>query len=736
MAQFNTPIQPINDPNYENRSRPIDIPDSIKPRGVEENRILPKGQEIGDRSAEYLGQAAAYGLQGQAVAEKGYGDLFAGIVGIGDFMAKAGVHMVKKDIEDQVYEVANKERLAYTAELEKIKAGGGKGILDAHAEMGEETPSEISDLPDTLGTLQSARNSGKLSKTDYQGRLLEAAKDLRNRYPGFKQEIDHEFAKVTGVNPANAVITGLINDINRANSNQNSERNRQLSYIRSRAGYQGAEDAYRKVETGEWGGTDVVKWAAPQERFRLELTDRAAVFNDKKLSTEDRKQRGKELFDTGIAGVVQTNIENFMSRIGISSQSDADSIAAKTQSGEITAKRWAEIGDEWQTKQLQLRQAILRDARENGITAAIGIDEVNARTDAAMKQMDAIGQRIFNRDSGGIYKTAQWIRAQGDEDQKRVFQDSIVGPPMRSIETIKRIGGEQYLQSENLRRLTNGLSGKFQVYQDNWIKDIQSQTDMETTGVPKTLNRAFEEFRTKMKDATDSEKRKMNASMIDEITRIADPNVPDSIKANYALTAFHPNNRGFISKLNVDSKDERGNVIQGQNAVFQKLTSPEITKEMYRLGQTHPGLWKNYVDWTQETLGNELISREIRDISQIRNPAIKVGWDSDNKRFETSYAYQTQPERPRYGLTAGGLGGGNRAETDPEYGIVQRSINRMNSNLANFKHVAEVGGGSVDAFILGTIVQAAGPESLSQVDNIPGDIMRQIGLTQLKKAKK
>lgn len=725
MAQINTPIQPTNDPNYEQRSRPVDIPDTIKPRGVEENRILPKGQEIADRSAEYLGQAAAYGLQGQAVAEKGYGDLFAGIVGIGDFMAKAGVHMVKKDIEDQVYEVANKERLAFTAELEKIKAGGGKGILDANAEMGEETPQEISDLPDTLGTLQSARNAGKLSKTDYQGRLLEAAKDLRNRYPGFKQEIDHEFTKVTGVNPANAVITGLINDINRANSNQNSERNRQLSFIRSRSGYQGAEDAYRKVESGEWGGTDVVKWAAPQERARLELTDRAAVFNDRKLSTEDRKQRGKELFDTGIAAVVQTNVENFMSRIGISSQADAEAIAAKTQNGEITSKRWAEIGDEWQNKQLQLRQAILRDAREKGVTAAIGIDEVNARTDAAMKQMDEIGKRIFNRDSGGIYKTAQWIKAQGDEDQKRLLQDSVVGADFRSIETIRRIGGEQFLQSENLRKLTNGLSGRFSNYQDRWIKAIQSQTDMATDGVPITLNRAFDEFRTKMKDATDSEKRKMNASMIDEITRIADPNVPDSIKVNYALTAFHPNNRDFISKLNIDSKDERGNVIQGQNAVFQKFTSPEITKEMYRLGQTHPGLWKNYVDWTQETLGNELISRELRYLGEIRNPAIRVGWDSDNKRF-TDPTYNVTPENAkRWGLKG--------PYPDAEFHVVQGAISRINANLSNFKHVAEVGGGSVEAFILGTIAQTVGPQALSQVDNIPADVARQIGLTQLKK---
>lgn len=733
MAQFNPPIQPTNDPNYENRSRPIDIPDTIKPRGVEENRILPKGQEIGDKSAEYMGKAAAYGMEANAVETKGYGDLFAGIVGIGDFMAKAGVQMVKKDIEDKVYEVANNERARYTAELEKIKATGGvKSLLDAHAEMDPETPPEIEDLPNTLETLKGASEAGKLSKTDYNGRLLAAAKDLRSRYPGFKNEIDQEFSKVTGVNPANAYITGLVNDINRANASQNSEKNRILTYIRGKVGFDGSEEAYRKVESGEWGGNDVVKWAAPQERFRLNLSDRAAVFNDKKLSHEDQQRAGKELFDTAMTGVVQTRVDNFMRRLGINSEADAETLSAKNQSGEIPSTRWSEIGQIWADEQLQLKQAILRDARDKGLVRVLGQDEVTKRTDAAMEQMKIIGDRIYSKDSGGIYKAAQWVKSLGDEDQKRLLTDSIVGPDFRSIDTIKRIGGEQYLQSENLRKLANGLSGRFGNYQDRWVKAIQSQTDMVQNGVPITLNRAFEEFRTKMKDATDTEKRRMNASMIDEITRIADPKVPDAIKMNYAQAAFHPDNRGFISKLNVDGKDERGNVIQGQNAVFQRFTAPEITKEMKRLGEKNPEIWKNYVDWTKETLGNELINREIKDLSQIRNPAIHVGWDGDNKRLEVTYQRQSEVIRGRYGTTAGGLGGGNRAETDTEYGIVQRSVARINSNLANFKNVAQASGGDVDAFMLGTIVQAAGAESLSKVDNIPADIMRQIGLTKLK----
>src|SRR6185503_7762793 len=170
MAPFNPAIQPTNDPNYENRSRAIDVPDSLKPRGVEENRIMPEGQKIGDKSAEYEGQAAAYNMQAEGHAMKSYGDLFAGVVGIADFMGKAGVQMVKKDIEDRVYDVANKERQSYTEYLETVKAGKGvKNLLDARAEaIDDETPGEVEGLPDRLGSLTGARDAGKISNSYYQ----------------------------------------------------------------------------------------------------------------------------------------------------------------------------------------------------------------------------------------------------------------------------------------------------------------------------------------------------------------------------------------------------------------------------------------------------------------------------------------------------------------------------------------------------------------------------------------
>src|SRR6185312_5765483 len=175
----------------------IDVPQNIRPQGVQNNEILPQGVQQGDMSAAYAGKAAAAGVEAEAVGDNKYADLFKDLAETGNFLGKAGVNIVKKDIEDKVYQVADKERQSYTDLVEKIKAGVGvKNVLDANAEdTGQESqPAEVANLPDTLSALQGARDSGKISGTYYQSRLLADAKNLRAQYPDFREEIDRAFA--------------------------------------------------------------------------------------------------------------------------------------------------------------------------------------------------------------------------------------------------------------------------------------------------------------------------------------------------------------------------------------------------------------------------------------------------------------------------------------------------------------------------------------------------------------
>lgn len=731
MAEFNPQLRPTQDPNYDRISQPSRVPSPIEPKGVAANTILPHGVEQGDQSAAFAGRAAAAGMEADAQGSKTYSDLFAGIVDTGNFMAKAGVNMVTKSIEDQVYQTASDIRSAYTAQLEKAKqgAGGVNSLLESNASANR--PPELDSLPDTLDSLVSARDSGKISGTYYQGALLAAAKDFRTRYPGFRDEIDQKFAAVTGTNPANAYVTSLVGDINAAVGNKERERLRTEKFIEDRLGYPNAVDKLKAFKRGDITDIEVREWAAPHDKETADLTLAAARMNDKKLNREDRAYNVSRGTDKALSIVANRTVDSLMGQFGMNSAADASALNSKFKAGAISSDRFTEIGNAVGMHMQEMRITMLRDLDQKGITELLGGKEkAIERVNAALEPFKALNDAVYSHDFGGIYFAAQHIKAQTDEDLKRLRADSIMGPFTRQVAVQRANGGDQWVQQANLDALMQDIPTKYKDYYVDMTREMQTQTNHNDTGAPiVTLNRIFDEF--EKKDINDP---KVSAGVINEITKIANPDVPKNIRVNYALTAFSPEagKRSFVERLNADGVDSQGRQIQGQNAVFQKFTSAEMTKQMAILGKENPQIWENYSNWTKETLANVLVPKEIKDLSQIRNPAIKVGWDSDNKRFVASYQGQDIVTGMHMGLTRGGKTTDQAGGTDPEYGIVQRSITRLNSNLGNFKNVAEASGQNVDAFILKTISDSA-PDALKNVQGIPYQIMRQIGLAQLKR---
>jgi len=185
LAEFDPVYKEVDDRIPVN-SRPIDVPGTIKPTGVERNFIMPEGVKEGDRSAEYAGKAREYGLQQEGARAKSFGDLFAGIVQGANFLVNATDHLYKKDIEKQIYARTDKEQEDNVQALELIRNGPGgiKSFLDANAQVTDEIPLELENLPDTVGGLTGASGAGKISNTMYYGRILSIAKDLRAKYPG------------------------------------------------------------------------------------------------------------------------------------------------------------------------------------------------------------------------------------------------------------------------------------------------------------------------------------------------------------------------------------------------------------------------------------------------------------------------------------------------------------------------------------------------------------------------
>jgi hypothetical protein len=717
MAPNNPSVSPTEARDFRSYSDPIKVPDTIKPQGVQQNQILPRGQEIGDRSAEYLGKAEAYKMQGEGTGFEAYADLFKNLTQMGDFVGKANVAITKKEIEDKVYQVASEERNEYTSTLEKIKQTGVSKILSEGPEEGAaETPDEVSTLGDTLSTLKSAKDAGKISSSYYYGRLNEKAKGLRAQYPGFKQEIDNEFAKVTGVNPANAYVRALTQDINRGASAASSEQKKAVSFIAQRNGYPNAQVMMQAAERGGLRLSQAMEWAAPYEREDYELKRRSAVFQDNNITRETQKIKVGELFDFAASTAVSRSVDTMSGRMGIYSAEDASKLDTAVKAGIVPQAQWVTWGQELAGHKTQLELQMKRDADRSGASRILGNDEVNKRIKASLAPLDALQERIYNKDVGGYTRLAQDLKGINEEAQKGLLTHPKLGPYLQMAQGLKEIGGEANLQKFSLDVIKGDFPSDLKTYFTQWRNGIATQQRIRNGENPITFNDVIDDIKAKgIKD------KKLNVAVLKEVNKITDGSVPEEIRLNYAQAAFSSGNRGMISKL------AEG---EGQQKVFQDFTSPAMTQSMFELGKKNPQIWKNYVDWTQETLANELINKEINGLSQIRNPHIRVGWDTENKRFVTAYD-STRSASEVGGARYGSVPQYGSASTDTEYQNVIRMTNRMNSQLSNYKNVAVAAGIDPDAFILKTIA-ASNPEALQNVNSIPYQILRDIGLSKQK----
>lgn len=723
MAPINPAIQPTNDPSYGSNSRPVDVPDVIKVRGVEQNTIMPEGVKQGDRSAEFEGQAAAYGVQADAVGVKGIGELFAGLAQTGDFMGKVGVEMVKKDIEDRVYTTASEIRQAYTTKLEELRQNpaGIKGVLDA-TNGGETVPDDISTLSENLIALRGAKDAGKISNTYYQGRLLAEAKDLRARYPGFRQEIDNEFAKVTGSNPANAYVQSLVGDINKAAAALNGNRGKMETYLRGFIGYPGGKDVYNGFINGTVTQEQAIDFASKYEAEDVEvkrLTNRMKVTD---IGREEKSYVAEKLVDKASGVIVGRAADEILNQLGLNNEQSVVEMASKINNDATVRKNWETLGQNAENMKLRLRTEMIAAADRSGATENIkgGKKALIEKIDASLSIFDTIKDRIYNKDAGGLFSVARGLKEMTDNDTRDLFNDSKVGPEARQWAVMKGFG-ESFMANYALKQLGGDTPKQYTQFVNRWKRALITQAEYGPRGEPVTLNNAFDEFRDKK--VVDP---KVSASVINEITRITDKDTPDEAKANLALSAFSPGNRGFISRLNEDGVDAKGRRIQGQNAVFQKLTTPEMTAEIARLGKTNPAIWENYVNWTKETFGSELLNKELNNLKTItNNPNLKVSWDSDNKRFGLAY-----DSGFREGMTSRQNLGSGIPNADPAYNLALQSINRINSNLYNYKNVAQASGQDVDAFLLRVIRDTAGPDAINNVSGIPAQMINQIDLTR------
>ncbi len=714
MAPFNPQLQPTNDPKYGEGSRPIEIPNTITPRAQEPNRILPEGNKHVDQTDVWLGKAAEAVGKGAGQAYKGLGDLFAGVAGTADFLGKMGDGLIKREIENQVYTMADAQRQEYTQALETLKGQPGALNLLSKGEDGMDAnaqalPGELETLGENLGTLSSANQQGKLSNTYYYGQLLAKAKELRAKYPGYREFIDKEFAQVTGVNPANAYIQQMLGDLNRSITQLGSERNKALTLLKPHLGLPGAEELYQQVANGQKGINDVVKLVAPAERIKLEREERKANLADKTLTREEEQRIHKD--ETQI--LMSEKMANYFRAVKLSAGSPTPQsimeLTTQIANGERKPDDALMVQVSMSLDNTRARIANetweylnKRDSTGKSPLVRMGMTAEQGRKfiEENLQNFDRVRNHINTKQFDLAHAAMNDAQAQIDDAGYKVV-NSDAGKWMKLVSVGKKLGGD--VAAAEITRIALGGDYKdtIKTWVQNSLGDVAFQPNFTKSGRLITLKEKLTEAKNKSETGLIDPKVMKDLMEFPE-KALSNKGYSDAVKENVVRGTFSEEAIGLIGMINKDGKRQDGSTIVGRNHYFTKMTSPEITKEVFRLAQAKPELWTMYVNWAERTFQQDLFRQDIAELEHIQSiPGTKMIWDTDNKRWELYRAplgplkdsLSGIPNAPRYGDVR-----------DSQYNAAKTTLDRINMGLSNLGNIAKASGGNVDAYLLQSLI--------------------------------
>jgi len=634
------------------------------------------------------------------VALKGFGDVFEQGVKLYD-------ETVKSFIKDEAINKASIIRDTRIAELETqtgrpspSEAITGEGNAPTSERslipLGKPLPAELATLPQRAAQLKGARDNGKISPSDYWSRQSALATSLRSKYgPAYYDYVDQQISKITGVDPANAYIKSLTEDINATLTAKDVNRAKDIALIDANLEFPGIAQLRGKYDRGEISSAElrleVGKFQVQKEQYAQEERER----NQFKGSREQAK-----LIAIDHATVMAAQeAHNLIHSMTVVSGETIGQQADKLRNGQLKGEEIIAFGNMVQgQKSLYIKQMVAKYNKEGLTTKLGGQEEANKLINAAAIEFDTISKSIFDKDFGVAEYNKRAYETVVNDKKYQLIKSKDLGAFVALQETLK--GHSPEFASKVIDRLIlsqPNLLSAIKLYVDNDVLKILTQPAAGNGGV-NTAKETIDQLEQKLGS---EEFKKHSAEVFDRVFAnidgaggLVDPSTPVKIKQNLAKAFFSEGSRGLASKAQKESRDPvTGRETRGQYSLYNRLTSEDVTNTMWQLGQSDKNLWNMYKNWTTQTFGQELLRGTIRDLGDAQaRPGIVMHWDKDfNQWKEPSINPDVHPRLQR--------------EAREYLPSLKLSIDKVNQALTAISGIAKKDGSDVEAYIWKTMKQ-------------------------------
>lgn len=603
--------------------------------------------------------------------------LFGGVSNIVDSSVKAKDEANQNKIYEDTLSTTQKLQQPYIDALNS-EGGASPGVSDSY------TPHQItgpSSVPDGVGAaprdpmtappgpppaaltssqqqmsrLQLAMNAGTISDSYYHNQLDSMVRNLRVQFPGYDQEIDRTVQNVTGITPANALMTDYFQQVQKNAALNKESANNWQTYVnapdnRAAIVNSGLSDVYtnpdKYTDPTEQSKVRLAVATVGARQATLQATD-AQIARQKSLGGAVGDATEKAAYDhvgamTGqvftAAGNSTTDLYTKLHQLQESKNPDPQAVA-DLQSG-IAQAQTALVS---QVHQYLYSPQTASDGSVFTVAGDIGdkskVDAIEASAMAPLK--DAMDQ-VTNAQYGIASYSARVNQMTSDSTSSALLKAT---PSMAVVAAQTKLLGPNFVNwaladaandtpgSPNEATMLRGILKQQAMLAVTGGQDLQTGGSASLSGTLRTW-KTDQNVSVNSKDISD-----LIQNSMDVITK---SDAPAEAKANAIQYLYGSGNADFLNQFGDQSKVINNNTLTQRTQVYNKMVNPAVTQQIFDATRDNPQLFQQYSQWAASNFKNLFMANgaEIQNAITDR-PYVHVVWNP--KTYQMSVQTDTQP---------------------------------------------------------------------------------------------
>jgi len=600
------------------------------------------------------------------------------------------------------------------------EAKDAEGPLDLLSRESQAPGQLKNDLSRSVSTLQSAKDARKIPDIMYDSQLSAIAKRYRSQFPGYSDYIDNIVSGITGRDPANHYIQGVLSLLAATKAGAEDGTKRDLALMDKYIELPGMDMMQQRYKTG---ATDpftgrpvdgnsirsfinkhtVAKWNS--EQGDRELKD---VENDVKLSKIFGTARAQSLS-------IETADKYFYSM----QAAGGKTLDELVNDPEITKnpERLAELIPALQNmkagylKEFRALTTKVPEGSRRSTAEAVG-DDINKIATEGGAVFDNMIKAYTEGNAAKAAVLANAVKVRTNQATLKLWNDPRMAPFMDIMSGVEKFGPEfQGLWYRGFIQRNQQLQGGIGQYIGEQMTKAITQPERQTTGETFTLIQAIKDA--KEKKLPVAQVFGQYFELIDGDTGLTGTKTPISTQVEIARFLFDPKNLPLLQEF------EAGD---GRNRLYQRLTNGNVTEVMEKLKKVDRTLWTNYKDFSTHSFQNVLFKQDIKELASIQKiPKTILEWNTDSRvpYWKLHDISKDQPTR-------------NDAGRFAQIAYSNKVLNKLNGGISMITNILEKDGEPVVPYLMQTF-QRAGLD-LENISGLPADLYKSLVAESKKRA--